>query len=226
MTTTARGRETSARPARPPAAGRPLPFWVLQVTELVAAVVLVDVSVHVQGSGSLVASAIGLALLAALARGPLGLLRLCPQRLHVALAVTLAALAAASPVVPALRPDVEGIIVLEFAAVGVIRVATLTRTSDYPSPTARRTTVIETTAAVVDRAAPAPPPPAGAPGPRTANAARQAGRAAGAATAAGKRFVETHGPGAEARLRRSIRQAGRWAGRIGARPSDGRSPGR
>jgi hypothetical protein len=221
----AEGRTAATRPARSPARERPLPFWVLQLSELIAAVVLVDVSVHVRGGGLLIVAAVAFALLAAVARGPLGLVRLCPQRLHVSLVVAAAALAAAAPAVPALRPDIEGIIVLEFAAVGVIRVATLTRTSDQPRRVGRGRTVIDATASVVDLAsAPAPPPRQGPSEPDRARRAHQAGRAAGAAAATGRRLVETHGPAAEAHLKRSIRQAGRWAGRFRSRASDRRSP--
>lgn len=223
---TADGRRAAPRPPRAPTAGRPLPFWSLQLAEFLSAVVLVDVSVHVRGGGSLVAAAALFALLAALARGPLGLLRLCPQRLHVALLVGVAALVAASPVVPTLRPDLEGFIVLEFAAVGLIRVATLTRTSDAPGSgvrSRRDRTVIDTTASVVGPGGSRPPgdPPA----PPNAGGARQAGRAAGAAAASGRRLVTTHGPTVEAHLKRSIQTAGRWVGRVTS-PSPERPPPR
>ena len=47
--------------------------------------------------------------------------------------MVLSAVIALAPIVPALRPDIQGIIVIEFGAVGLIRVATLTRTGDDPT---------------------------------------------------------------------------------------------
>lgn len=225
------GRNAAVRPTPSPA-GRPFPFWVLQLAELIAAVVLVEVSVHVRGGGTLIATSVALALLAALAQGPLGLLRICPQRLHVALVVVVAALAAGAPAVPALRPDIEGIIVLEFAAVGLIRVATLTRTSEQAGGTSRnrrRAPVIDTTASVVDPAARSRPPTgtsgaSSARGAPTESAARRAGRTAGAAAASGRRLAATHRPTAEAHLKRSIRGAGRWAGRFTSTAPERRPP--
>lgn len=211
------GRRATGR-KRAPAAERPLPFWLLQLAEVLGAIVLVEVSIHVRGGGTLVAAAIGYALLAALSRGPLGLVRLCPQPLHVVLVVAVAALAGAAPLVPRFRPDIEGILVLEFATVGIIRMATLTRTSE-PAGSAARARVIDARASVVDRA-PSPPRPGPPTRPDGATPARRAGRATGAAAATGRRLVETHGPTAKAHLKRSIRTAGRWAGRFRARAGD------
>lgn len=224
----ARGRRAPG-PDRARAAGRPLPFWLLQLAEVLAAVVLVEVSIHVRGGGTLVAAAICYALLAALSRGPLGLVRLCSQPLHVVLVVVVATLAGASPLVPRFRPDIEGILVLEFATVGIIRMATLTRTSE-PAWSAIRARAVDASASVVDR----PPVPSRPPGqptrPDGATPARRAGRATGAAAATGRRLVEIHGPTAEVHLKRSIRTAGRWAGRFRARtgndgPGGGVAPG-
>ncbi len=116
-----------------PAGGRTqrqrwLPFWVIQATEIVVALVYADISVHVANGGLLVGSAIALFALAVTAQGPLGLLRICGQRLHLFLAMALSVVIALAPFVSALRPDIEGIIVVEFGAVGLFRVATLTRT--------------------------------------------------------------------------------------------------
>ncbi|MGH9078890.1 MAG: hypothetical protein ACRDYE_02215 [Acidimicrobiales bacterium] len=221
-------RNTVPRPATAPSSTRPLPFWVLQITELVIAIVFVDVSVHVRGGGLLVAAAVACAALAVTADGPIGLLRICPPKLHITLAVAVAAIVAATPLVPALRPDIEGIIVLEFGAIGLIRVATLTRPSVSPRRTVRtrpRTRrVIDATASVVDPGAPGRPPPptrsAGETGPPGEGAARRAGRTAGTAAASGKRLVAKHRPAAEAHLKRSIRNAGRWAARLAAPPDD------
>jgi hypothetical protein len=222
------GRNAVARPADVAARPRPFPVWVLQVTELIVAVVFVDVSVHVSGGGLLVAAAVAFAALAITAEGSLGLLRIWPPRLHIALVVAVAALVAATPVLPALRPDIEGIIVLEFGAIGLIRVATLTRTSERPRAAGTRRgsqRVIDTTASVVDPGDPvAPGPPPTPPGPAGAGAARRAGRTAGAAATAGKRLVATHRPAAEAHLKRSIRRVGRWAGRLTSPPDDREPP--
>ncbi len=206
---------------------------MVQATELIVAVIFVDISVHVRGGGLLVGAAAAFAALAVTAQGPLGLLRLCPQRLHLALVVTAAVLVAAAPLLPALRPDVEGIIVIEFGAVGLIRVATLTRSSDYRADVAGTgrgrggARVIDATASVVDsrrdRPGSAPRTPGGQDGgsdPAGERAARSAGRTAGAAAASGRRLVAKHRPAAEARLKRSLRNAGRWAGRMTAAPSD------
>ena len=58
-------RPTSAPPADQPAGRRRwMPFWLLQVMELAVALILVDVSVHVNNSGLLVAAALAFALLA------------------------------------------------------------------------------------------------------------------------------------------------------------------
>ena len=226
-------RSASIGSARMRPTGHPFPFWVLQLAEMIAAVVLVDVSVHVGGGGTLIAAALAFALLAAVAQGPLGLVRICPQRVHVALVVTAAALAAVAPAVPALRPDIEGIIVLEFAAVGLIRAATLTRDIG-----------------AVSRCVPKPAPvgdghrhhrfgrrphhrPDAPPDRHSGrNASRcgdpergaGAGRAAGAAAESGKRLAASHRPAAEAQVKRSIRHAGRWAARFTSPPSDRRPP--
>jgi hypothetical protein len=201
-----------------------LPFWLLQVVELVVALVYVDISVHVGNGGLLVGAAVALAVLSVTARGPLGVVRVCAPPLHVVLLVVVAGGVAVAPIVPALRPDVEGIIVIVFGSAGLIRLATLTRTTPLP----RRGTgggpgsgeVIDATAAVAE-----PDHPRGAnsgpgPSPWSGAAARWAGRTAGAATASGKRAVDKHRPDAEARVKRSIRGAGRVAGRWSA-PLDG-----
>ncbi len=226
------GHGAASAPTGAPAGRRPFPFWVVQATELVVAVIFVDVSVHVRGGGLLVAAAACFAALAVTAEGPLGLVRVCPQRLHLALVVSVAVLLAAAPLVPALRPDVEGIIVLEFGAVGLIRVATLTRASEYRPGVARarrrEARIIDATASVVDpnagRTATGARGTGGAgaaPGAGTReSAARSAGRTAGAAAAAGRRLAAKHRPAAEAGVKQSLRQAGRWAGRLTSSSAD------
>jgi len=207
-----------------------IPFWVLQLTELVVAFIFVDISVHVGNSGLLVGAAVAFAALAVTAHGPLGILRICRPWLHLTLLIAVAAVVAVAPVLPALRPDIEGIIVIEFGAIGLIRLATLT--DMHPSSRSRRSssvrndrTVIDATATAAD-AATATPVPNGSPGAdsRTGAAARWAGRAAGVASVSGRRAVAKHGPEAEAQVKRAIRGAGRWTGRLTS-PPDGETGG-
>ena len=154
---------------------------------------------------------------------------------------------ALAPIIPALRPDIQGIIVLEFGAVGLIRVATLTgRGETRPGGAARGHAagpVIDTTATVVDdrapdratgagpcragptsaRAHPAGPPPGPPPPPASSGAAaRWAGRTSGAAVASGKQVAADYRPEAEAQVKRTIRGIGKLAGRVSARPSTAR----
>ena len=116
------------------------------------------------------AGGLAFGVLAATGRGPTGIVRVCPPRLHATLDVVVAACLALAPVLPALRPDVTGIIVIEFAAVGWIRLTTLT------AFTPRRTLV---------------PPSAAAPGPAVPSAvrhgARRLGQGAGRARRAWRR---------------------------------------
>jgi hypothetical protein len=198
-----------------------LPFWVIQAVEIAVALIFVDISVHVHNGGLLVAAAIAFLSLAATAHGPLGIVRICNQRLHLILAVAVAVVVALAPVIPSLRPDIEGIIVLEFGAVGLIRVATLTQTDAERSrrvPTGPRASeVIDATATVTDTGGPAGrsaapprnPPHAGA-------AARWAGRTTGAAAASGRQVAAKYRPEAEAQVKRTIRGAGRIASKVAA----------
>ena len=189
------------------------------------ALVFVDISIHVARSGLLVGGAIALLALAVTAHGPLGFFRLFGQRLHCQLVMALSVLLMLAPVIPALRPDVQGIIVVEFGAVGLLRLCTLTRTSEEAATTIGRSSaggwvvldarVVEST--VVD------PSPAG-PGATAAGKAddpdaatstpRRAGRATGVVITTGKQAVHEHRPVVEERVKRSIRNLGRWAGRL------------
>ena len=105
-----------------------MPFWVLQLAELLAAVAFADLSLHVDNGGLLVGGTVAFALLAVTAQGPLGLVRVVPRRLHVLIACVVCVLFALAPVLPQARPDASGIIIVEFGAVGLFRLATLTRT--------------------------------------------------------------------------------------------------
>jgi hypothetical protein len=205
-----------------------IPLWVLQVMELAVALVFVDVSIHVADGGLLVAAAVAFTALAVTVQGPLGIFRLCRPPLHLTLLIAVAAVVAVTPVLPMLRPDIEGIIVVEFGAVGLIRLATLTEmvpSSRSRLSSARRRDddpVIDATASVTpDGAAPgraAPPSSTGA-------AARWAGRAAGAASVSGRRAVARHRPEAEAQVKRALRGAGRLTGRVTSSGDRGRSGG-
>ena len=121
-----------------------LPFWALQVTEIVIALVFVDISIHVHSGGLLVGAALLFLILAATAEGPLGIIRVCSPRLHLVLVVVAAVLIGLAPIIPVIRPDIQGIIVVEFGVVGLIRCATLTRIVEPTEgmrkgmPTARR----------------------------------------------------------------------------------------
>ena len=214
-----------------------LPFWVLQVTELVIAVALAYFSVRVSNGGVLVVGAGVFALLALTARGPLGILRICGPRLHVTLTIVCSVVLALDPVVPAFRPDIQGIIVLEFVVVGVIRLATFTRVTAPVGPGAgagrrARTMVIDASVVVAEAGSPgrerpipatstpggAPVPPEEAPrsSPAPGAAARWLGRTTGTMAASGKRAVAQHRPEVEAHAKRTIRSAGRVAGRLTA----------
>ena len=175
-----------------------IPFWVLQAAELGVAFVFVDVAVELGSSGSLVAGAALLAVLALVARGPLGIVRLCPRGLHVVLVVVASVTIALSPILAFLRPDVAGIIVVEFGAVGLIRLATLTRTTERDP--VRSEALVPTEAAhdsVIERSA----------------------RCAAAAAVLGRRALEQYGPAAEDQARRALRGAGRSVGRMRRRAS-------
>jgi hypothetical protein len=235
------GRPPEGSPTRWP---RRFPFWVLQATEIVVALIFVDISIHVAHGDLLLVAALAMVALAITAHGPLGIVRVCGQRLHVLLASVLAVLLALAPIVPALRPDIQGIIVIEFGAVGLFRVATLTRTDGVRSVHAGspgRVRVIDTTASVVGTTAPpgpaTSPGPATAPGPATSSgpsattgpratsgpttnpesAARRAGRASSTVVTTGKRVAAKYRPEAEEQVKATIRGVGKWAGKVSAR---------
>jgi hypothetical protein len=75
----------------------------------------------------------------------------------------------------------------------------------------------------------APANPSGArarpPGPTsTGGAARWVGRTAAVVAESGKRVAAKHRPAAEARVKQSIRSAGRFAGRVTSSPGDPAPP--
>ncbi len=162
------------------------------------------VSVHIGGSPLLLAAASVLGLLALTARGPMGVVRVCGARLHAVLDVTAGILLAASPLVPALRPGIVGIVAVELVAVAWLRVVTLTRYTagvDRRAPTdgADAATTARATAGSGAGAEGAPPAP-------TISAVRRLGR-----MTAGAR---TRLPEAGRTLDSSARRMGGHAGRL------------
>jgi hypothetical protein len=211
---------------------RVVPFWILQATELVSLLALADLSLHVTHGGLLVGAGALFAALALVADGPLGVVRLCGRRLHVVLVMVASVVVGLAPIVPAIRPDLEGILVVELVAVGLLRLASLTSTVQRPRLVVPPGTVVETTATVVDASSPPTRPPTSPPtsphgaaaspratsSPRAsasagASAARWAGRAATAAAQASAR----HRPAAEAQVKRALRSAGRATGKVTTR---------
>ncbi len=207
-----------------------IPFWALQVLELGVAFLLVTQAVHVVRGGVLVAGGLVLAVLAVTADGPLGIFRVCGRRLHRTLVLVIAGALAACCLVPAVRPDVEGLLVIAFAVVALVVLASRTTVSGGRGrrrgrrPSAGRNEVIDATATVtpVGPVAPVPPTP-----PSVADtAARKAGRATAAAGAVGKKAVDDHRPQVEEQVKKTIRGAGRLAGKLAAPrtpPDAGRS---
>jgi hypothetical protein len=196
--------------------GRWIPFWVLQTSELALAVVLADLSIHVPHGQALIAAAAILFVLALTADGPLGILRVVGKRTHVQLAVVVAIVFGVAVWLPVLHADSEEKVVVMVVSIGLIRLATLTRTSGMTGrgrwrKGAGNGEVIEATAT----ATPVSPPPE----PREVEseaetAFRKAGRTTGAAAAAGKRAVDEHRPQVEDQVKRTLRGAGRLAGRF------------
>jgi hypothetical protein len=194
-----------------------LPFAALQAIEIGVGVILAYLSVHSSNSSLMVVAGAAFALLAVTARGSLGIVRLFGQRLHVVLVVVVAVAVGLAPIIPAFRPDIQGIIVLEFSVVGLIRLATFTQTdSSVPGLAGRRrpSPVVDATASVVQTPVPSSPGPTTPAPAATGAAARWLGRTTGAAAATGKRTVAQHRPVAEAQAKRTIRSAGWIAGRI------------
>ncbi len=203
---------------------RVIPFWILQAAGLLAFVALADLSLHVGHGGTLVGVGTVYAGLALTADGPLGLVRLFSRPVHAHLVVAASVVAAVAPLVPALRPDIEGTIILVVVAVGMLRLATLTSTAaPRPRTVAVDGPVIEATArpataspatARPSASAPRVTGPAGVGGHAPATAATDAAaRWAGRATAAAATAAAQHRPAAEDQVRRALRRAGRLTGK-------------
>ncbi len=191
-----------------------IPLWALQILELGSAFLLVTQSVHVVHGGLLVAGGAVLVVLALTADGPLGVYRLCGRRLHRLLVLVFAGALAACCLVPALRPDLEGLILIAFAVVALVVLASRTTVTGGGGRrrgrrrTAGRGDVIDATATeapAADRPPPAPP---------ADSAARRAGRTTAAAAAVGRKAVDEHRPQVEDQVKRTIRGAGRLAGKL------------
>jgi len=211
----------------PPGAGKSrwqIQFWALQVLELGVAFLLVTQSVHVGRGGLLIGAGAAFAILALTADGRLGVFRVCGQRLHVTLVVAVAVAVAVAAFVPALRPDLEGRLVIGAAVVALVFLAT--RTTITPGRWGRRGAgragtrgpVIDATATVVTPqdgpTQDGPAQTATPPEDDADSALRRAGRSTGAAAAAGKRAVDEHRPQVEDQVRRTLRGAGRLAGKL------------
>ena len=133
--------------------------------------------------------------------------RVCGPRLHAALDIVVPLAVAAGPLLPALRPDVTGVCVVEVTAAAWLRLATLT---------------------TYQRAVTSPPAGTGAGGPATGRPpprrARSAPTTATPALARGAVALRALGmlagrsagrlPEAEAKLHSGARQAGRHAARL------------
>ena len=196
-----------------------IPFWALQVAEIGVALLLVTQSVHVGHGGLLIATGAALAALAVTADGPLGIDRICSQRLHYVLVVAVALASVVVAFLPAVAPDAEGVLMIVVAAAAMVFLVTRTTTSPLPGGRRRRSRrsasgpVIDATATVVPREG-SPGVEVAGPDPGPDSTLRRAGRTAGSAAAAGKRAVDGHRPQVEDQVRRTLRGAGRLAGRL------------
>ncbi|HWE71310.1 MAG TPA: hypothetical protein VG205_13160 [Acidimicrobiales bacterium] len=211
MTARGTGRPGGAGPVGQtvPRSPRITPFWILQAAEILSLLALADLSLHVDRGGVLAVSGGVFAALALTTDGPLGLIRIAGRKLHVLLVVVAAVLVALSPIVSPLRSDIEGILILEVAAIGIIRLATLVNTDPRPArprgPRGSRRVVEASATASPATASPATASPAIAPT---------------APPRASTRPERSPSPSPSASIRRtllpspeSVGAAARWAGR-------------
>jgi hypothetical protein len=184
-----------------------VPFWALQAYELVAALLFVWVSAHLVHGTLLTLTGVVLALCCLTADGPLGIVRWCGRRLHVAVVLVVAAASLGALALASLRPDAEGLVLLLIFQAGLGYTALLTATTPQ--------------AARADRTA---GHDGAADGAATGSAALdRAARSLGGAAAAGRKAAEARRPAVEDSARRTARGAGRLAGRLtGRSPSAGR----
>jgi hypothetical protein len=178
---------------------------VHHLLEYVLAGALAELSVHIGRSGLLVAAAGAFALLALTARGPLGIARVCGPKLHATLDIAVAVAVAAAPLFPTVRPDLNGIVVVEVAALAWLRLSTLTRYTPS-APGGAGTGAAASLTAVMD--------------PNIEGQRSDAGTApaTGAAVARGLGILAGRSarrlPAAEASLRSGARRAGRQTARL------------
>ena len=98
---------------------------------------MAEAYVHVRNGGMLIGAGIFLGVFALFADGPIGLFRFVTPRTHLRVLAVFGVLLLLAPIVPTLRPDIEGILVLAFSAVALLRLATITRITDHtPAPEA------------------------------------------------------------------------------------------
>jgi hypothetical protein len=196
------------------ASGWRIPFWALQVLELGVAFLLVTQSVHVVHGGILAGAGVLLLALALTADGPLGIYRVCGQRLHRTLVFALVSVLVVVACIPSLRPDLEGLLVIALAMVALVVLSsrtTITGGRGRRRGGRGRGEIIDATATV------AGPEPGGSSSTESDDpdtAIRKAGRTTAAAAAAGKRAVDEHRPAVEDQVKRGLRGAGRLAGRL------------
>ncbi len=161
---------------------------------------------HIGRSVLLVVGAAAFGALAVTAKGPLGLIRVCGPRVHAVLDVVVAVGLALAPLLPALRPDAAGIVVVEVVALAWLRMATLTRYR-RPLPTPATGAGASTGVGPVGGTRSPGTEGPGTEGPGSASVlARNLGLLAGRSS---RRL-----PAAQDRLAEGARQAGRHAGRL------------
>ena len=117
-----------------------MPFGLHQGAEYLLAAFLAETALHLRAGTqtALLAGAGAIALLAFLTRGPLGLIRLLPPRLHQIGDVVVLAGLAIEPVVVASGRSLTSILVAEVGAIAVARLAWSTRYTPSPRPVASR----------------------------------------------------------------------------------------
>jgi len=179
----------------------------------------VVLSVHIGGSDLLLIGGIAFGLLALTARGPFGLLRLCPGPLHGILDVVVAVVLALSPLIGPLRSGIVSIVVIELVAVAWLRLSMLTRYRPRAPSTGTASTGTASTgtastdpaAAVVDPTVATTAPPAPDPTDDTATGpALGAIRHLGRLTAGARQRL----PEAQGALESGARQLGTHSGRL------------
>jgi hypothetical protein len=215
------GPTTEHRPSR-----RVAPFWMLQLGEFLAVFALIDIAAHINRGRLLVVAGAAVAALALTAKGPFGVVRVCGRKLHAWLVTMAGVVIALAPILPGWRPGLQGLVVIEFAAVGLVRLSTLTRLDQVQPQRSHRSGTVPGTnrpygsADVIDATATVSDGRRAAPSATTHSvdvAARLAGRATAITRTVAARSAARHRPNVEAHVKRTLRGAGRIAGRAAAR---------